>query len=149
MTINQAGLDLIKSFEGLRLTTYFDWVGVATIGYGTTAAAGIGISPSHGMVITEGQAEQYLRLALDRFSESIAPLIHVPVTPNEWAACLSLAYNIGPRNFAKSSVLQLLNAGDKAGAAGRFAAWNRAGGKVLPGLTRRRAAEAALFRSAA
>lgn len=147
MTINQATVDLIKEFEGLRLYAYQDSVGVWTIGYGTTAAAGLGINPHAGMVITLADADQYLRAALYKFSATIRPMIKVPVTDNQFGACLSLAYNVGPANFATSSVLRLLNAGDLANAAASFAKWNRAGGKVLAGLTRRRAAEAALFKT--
>ena len=145
MPVNQATLNLIKEFEGLRLTAYQDSVGVWTIGYGTTARADVGVTPRAGMVITEGQAEQYLRLALEKFASAVRPLIKVPVTLNEFGACMSLAYNIGPGSFAKSSVLRLLNAGQKSAAAQKFALWNRAGGKVLSGLTRRRAAETTLF----
>lgn len=145
--INAATVNLVKEFEGLRLQAYQDSVGVWTIGYGTTAAAGVGIAPKAGMKITEADAEHYLRAGLEKFAAQVAPLIKVPVTGNEFGACLSLAYNIGPGAFARSSVLRKLNAGDKAGAAKAFALWNKAGGKVLAGLTRRRAAEAALFLS--
>lgn len=143
--INQSALDLIKEFEGLRLETYRDSVGVLTIGYGTTAAAGVGINPQPGMTITQAQAEQYLRAGVEKFAAQIRPMIKVPVTPNEFGACVSLAYNIGPGAFTRSSVLRFLNAGSKDIAAQKFALWNKAGGKVLAGLTRRRAAEAALF----
>lgn len=145
MTINQATLDLVKGFEGLRLKAYTDSAGVWTIGYGTTAAAGLGIEPKAGMTITEAEAERLLHAGLDKFAAQIAPLIKVPVTDNEFGACVSLAYNIGPGAFGKSSVLRLLNAGDRPGAADAFRMWNKAGGKVLAGLTRRREAERALF----
>ena len=145
MTINQAGLALIKEFEGFRAETYKDAVGVLTIGYGTTAAAGVGIDPKPGMRISEETAEAYLRLALDKFGAFIRPKITAEVNENEWSAMLSLAYNIGPSAFAKSTVLKRFNAGDKAGAADAFRMWNKAGGKVLKGLQRRREAERALF----
>lgn len=147
MNINKATIDLIKEFEGLRLTAYQDSVGVWTIGYGTTAAAGVGIAPKAGMTITEQQAEQYLRLGVEKFADQIAPKFTRAPTENEFGACVSLAYNIGPAGFAKSSVLRKHNAGDKAGAAASFALWNKAGGRVLAGLTRRRAAEAKLYLS--
>ena len=143
--INQATVDLVKRFEGLRLTAYQDSVGIWTIGYGTTAAAGVGIAPKAGMTITEAQAEAYLRAGLEKFAAQIRPMIKVPVTPNQFGACLSLAYNIGPGAFARSSVLRHLNAGNLERAKASFALWNKAGGKVLAGLVRRRAAEAALF----
>lgn len=143
--INTATVNLVKEFEGLRLQAYQDSVGVWTIGYGTTAAAGVGIAPKAGMKITEAEADRYLRAGLEKFAANIAPLITVPVSGNEFGACLSLAYNIGPGAFGKSTVLRRLNAGDRVGAADAFAMWTKAGGKVLAGLTRRRAAEAKLF----
>ena len=143
--INKAGLDLIKSFEGFEAKAYVDPVGVLTIGYGTTATAGVGIAPKLGMQITEAQATEYLMAALNKFSGQIAPLIKGDVNANEWAAMQSLAYNIGPTAFERSSVLRKFNAGDKRGAADAFLLWNKAGGKVLKGLVRRREAERALF----
>ena len=143
--INKAGLDLIKKFEGFRADAYLDPVGVPTIGYGTTSAAGVGISVKLGMRISEAQAEIYLAEALDKFEAHIAPLITAPISGNEWAAFLSLAYNIGPSAFAKSSALRKFNVGDRQGAADAILLWNKAGGKVLAGLTRRRQAERALF----
>lgn len=143
--INQAGIDLIKEFEGFRAATYRDSVGVLTIGYGTTAMAGVGITPALGMVITEAQAETYLRAAVNKFAAQIKAKMTREPTPNQFAAMVSLAYNIGPGAFARSSVLRHFNAGNMAGAAASFKLWNKAGGRVLAGLTRRRAAEAALF----
>ena len=146
--INQASLDLIKSFEGLRLSAYQDSVGVWTIGYGTTAAAGVGITPHAGQIITEAEAEHYLSVAVAKFADQILRMLKRQATPNQFGAMVSLAYNIGPGNFSTSSVLRNFNAGDMGNAAASFAKWNRAGGKVLAGLTRRRAAEAALFQKA-
>jgi lysozyme len=143
--INQAGIDLIREFEGFMSRAYKDSVGVLTIGYGTTAAAGVGITPALGMVITEAQAEAYLRAAVNKFATQIKARMTREPTPNQFAAMVSLAYNIGPGAFARSSVQRRFNAGNMAGAAASFKLWNRAGGQVLAGLTRRRAAEAALF----
>ena len=145
MTINQAALDLICEFEGFRATTYKDSAGVLTIGYGTTAAADVGIEPYPGLTITKAAAERYLMAAITKFEGQIRPHVKVPVTENEWGALVSLAYNIGPGAFIKSTLLRKLNAGDKAGAADQFLVWNKAGGRVLRGLERRRAAERALF----
>ena len=97
------------------------------------------------MRITEAQAQAYLAAALDKFAAHIRPLITAPINENEWAAFLSLAYNIGPGAFGKSSALRKFNEGDRMGAADAILLWNRAGGKVLKGLVRRRAAERALF----
>ncbi len=145
MTVNKATLDLIKEFEGCKLTAYTDSVGVWTIGYGTTAAAGLGITPKAGMTITQAEAERLLLAGLGKFAAKIRPLFTKPINDNEFGAFLSLAYNIGPGAFAKSSALRKFNAGDKAGAADAILLWDKAGGKVLRGLQRRRRAERALF----
>lgn len=143
MKTGAEGLHLIKQFEGLRLEAYVDAVGVLTIGYGHTR----GVKP--GDTISEADAE---RLLLDDVAETeaaIATLLRVPVNGNEFSALVSLAYNVGAANFAKSSVLRHLNAGDRAGAAEAILLWSkgRVNGKLalLPGLARRRAAERALF----
>ena len=142
-------LDLIKSYEKLKLEAYQDATGKWTIGYGTTADAGVGIVPRPGMKITEAEAEKYLALALEKFAAQIEPGIEAPTTPGEFGAMLSLAYNIGPAAFLNSSVLRKFNDGDKAGAAKAFGLYDKArvDGKLvtLRGLTRRRADEVALF----
>ena len=145
MIVNQRTIDLIKRWEGCKLTAYQDVVGVWTIGYGTTENAGVGIKPYAGMTITQARADELLHETLDRFAPAIFSRITVPVTPNEFGACLSLAYNIGPGAFAKSTVLRELNAGNKAKAAEAFKMWNKAGGKVVKGLVYRREAEVELF----
>jgi lysozyme len=153
MKINAAAIALIKEFEGFRAETYLDSAGIPTIGYGTTAAAGVGIVPKPGMRISEPDAEEYLHAALSRFAAKVAPLLKREPTENQYGAMMSLAYNIGPGAFSKSSVLRRFNAGDIAGAADAFLMWNKAtvGEKkvVLRGLVRRREAERALFLSAA
>lgn len=146
--IDPRALSLIKEFEGFRADAYRDPVGIWTIGYGTTAAAGVGIEPKLGMRITEPEAEVYLRRALDKFAAEIRPAITAPVSPAEFGAFLSLAYNIGPAGFKGSTVLRRFNQGDKAGAADAFLMWVKAGGRELPGLVRRRKAERDLFLSA-
>lgn len=145
MIVNKSAIDLIKEFEGFEPKAYRDPVGIWTIGYGTTKSAGVGINPKDGMTITQDDAERYLQLAVQKFAAQIEDMIDVTVTDNQFGALVSLAYNIGPGALAKSTVMKRLNAGDYQGAADAFAMWNKAGGKVLPGLTRRRAAERALF----
>lgn len=148
MKINQAAVDLVKQFEGFRGEAYLDKLAnppVWTIGYGTTANAGVGIAPKAGTIITEAQAEEYLHRGLEKFAAQIAPFIAAPINENEFGAFVSLAYNIGPEAFARSTALRRFNAGDRAGAANAMLAWNKAGGKVYEGLKRRRAAERALF----
>ncbi len=146
MKINQATIDLIKKWEGFRARAYKDAVGILTIGYGTTARAGVGIDPKPGMVISETEAEYYLEKAVNKFAASIRPAITADINENEFGAFVSLAYNIGPTAFKRSSSLRHFNAGDKKRAAANMALWNKAGGKVLKGLVRRRADEQALFR---
>lgn len=145
MKINQEGLDLIKHFEGFRADAYRDPVGIVTIGYGTTARAEVGIIPRMGMTITEAEAEHYLQKAVNKFAAQIEPAIIAPINENEFAAYVSLAYNIGPGAFKRSSTLRHFNMGNKAQAAKNILLWNKAGGKVLRGLVRRREAEKALF----
>jgi GH24 family phage-related lysozyme (muramidase) len=145
MMVNQRTIELIKEFEGCELTAYQDIVGIWTIGYGTTAAAGLGIEPRAGMKITQAQAEELLERAVDDFGAQVAKLITVPVTQNEFGALVSLSYNIGVGAFSKSTVLRELNSGNKASAGSAFHMWNKAGGNVVNGLVRRRELEHKLF----
>ena len=151
MTVNARTIALIKEFEGFRAEAYRDIAGVWTIGYGTTAAAGVGIAPKAGMKITEADATMYLRRAIDAFATKISFGITAPINENEFGAFVSLAYNIGTTAFLKSSALKHFNAGNKAQAANAMLLWNKATvkGKLTPvaGLTRRRGAEKALFLS--
>ena len=147
--MNKAGLDIVKEFEGLRLTAYRCPAGVLTIGYGTTTRAGVGLNVTQGMTITKSEAEWYLDKALKIFEAKIDPLITRPINENELSAFVSLAYNIGPGAFKRSSALRHFNAGDKPRAAKSILLWNKAtvnGKRVkLAGLVRRREAERKLF----
>jgi len=145
MKVTQTTIELIKEFEGFRATTYKDSAGHLTIGYGTTGMAGVGIDPRPGQTITRSEAEWYLQKAVEKFAASIRPAINMPINDNEFGAFVSLAYNIGPGAFLKSSALRHFNAGDKARAAQSILLWKKAGGKTLAGLVRRREAEKALF----
>ncbi len=148
MTVSKKGMDLIKSFEGLSLKAYPDpgsggdpW----TIGYGAT---GPGIAK--GLVWTEAQANNRLADDVSRFADGVSSLIgSAPTTQGQFDAMVSLAFNVGLGNFGSSTLLKKHKAGDHAGAAAEFARWNRAAGKVMAGLTRRRAAEAAMYRGEA
>lgn len=139
MRTSQKGVGLIKSFEGLRLKSYQDSVGVWTIGYGTTR----GITA--GMSINNEQAERMLANDIGRFEPEIERLVKVGLSQNQWDALMSFIYNLGAANLASSTLLKLLNSGDYAGAAEQFPRWNKAGGQVLAGLTKRRASERAIF----
>ena len=143
--VNKLGFDLIKEFEGLRLTAYKCSADVWTIGYGTTARAGVGIVPEAGMTITKAEADYYLEKGVNKFADKIRSGIIAPININEFSAFVSLAYNIGPSAFLRSSALRNFNAGNKAKASASILLWNKAGGKVLRGLQRRRLAEQALF----
>ena len=145
MNINKATIDLVKEFEGCKLTAYRDVIGVWTIGYGTTARAGLGIIPTAGMTITQAEADQLLADGLNKFADQIRPMITADLNDNQFGACVSLAYNIGASGFGRSTVLAKLLDGDYAKAADSFLLWNKAGGKTLKGLVRRREAERKLF----
>ncbi|WP_310534593.1 lysozyme [Novosphingobium sp.] len=138
--IGAAGLALIKEFEGLELKAYLCPAKVWTIGYGST---GPHVTP--GQVITEAQADVLLQSDLDRFEDAVAKAAP-GATQAQFDAMVSLAFNIGIGAFGKSSVLRLHKAGDHRAAAEAFALWNKGGGRVLPGLQRRRAKEADLYR---
>jgi len=139
---SNAGLDLIKSFEGFSAKAYPDpahgW-NVPTIGYGTTAGVKMGDT------ITKERAEELLREDVKRFEDQVLRLVKVPLTQGQLDALVSFTYNLGAANLGNSTLLRLLNAGDYKGAAAQFDRWNKAGGKVLKGLVTRRAAERAMF----
>ncbi len=165
--INQAGLNLIKSFEGIRdgdpstvnLDAYVDPVGIYTIGWGHAIVWGSGFlrtsTPNAKAIakqlypngLTMDQAETLLRNDLHATSLPVEGLVKVSVSDNQFAALVSFAFNVGVNNLRNSTLLRKLNASDYAGAAQEFGKWNKAGGKVLAGLTRRRAAESMLFQT--
>lgn len=122
------------------MQAYQDSVGIWTIGYGHT-----GPDVFEGVTISQEQADRLLAVDLERFARTVEFAVTVPVGQHEFDALVSLTFNIGGGAFRKSTLLKKLNAGDRAGAAAQFARWNKAGGKTLAGLTRRRAAEAKLF----
>ena len=140
--IGKAGLDLVKSFEGLKLRAYLCPAKVWTIGFGST---GPHVTP--GKVITEAQANDLLQDDLDRFEKAVTRLVTVPLTQNQYDALVSFAFNVGISALERSTLLKRVNAKLFDQARAEFSKWNRAGGRPLAGLTRRRAAEAALFGS--
>lgn len=165
--INEAGVNLIKAFEGIldgdpstvNLDPYVDPVGIYTIGYGHAIIWGNGFlktsTPNAKKIakqlypngLTREQCEDLLRADIRAHSIPVESLIKVPVSDNQFAALVSFAFNLGVNNLRNSTLLRKLNARDYDGAALEFAKWNKAGGRVLNGLTRRRAAEATLFRT--
>jgi len=138
-SINQAGLNLIKEFEGCILQTYDDGVGVLTIGYGHTQGV------SWGQTITQLQAEELLKQDLNYFEQSVTTLVKVPLTENQFAALVSFTFNVGVGAFSESTLLRLLNQKDYRAAADQFQRWVNGGGKEMAGLVRRRTSERILF----
>lgn len=139
MRLNKSGLKLLREFEGCKLAAYQDVAGVWTIGYGHTRTA------REGMKITKADADALLMQDVRLFEEGVDAACTEEPNENQFAAMVVLAFNIGLAGFRKSTVLRLHNAGNFTGAARAFAIWNKAGGQVRAGLTRRRAAEAALY----
>jgi lysozyme len=145
MNVSQRGLDLLKSFEGLRLQAYDDGTGTWTIGYGLTFYPDSGRKVQQGDEIDAEAAEEFFAAAVGDFAADVGRLVHVPLSQQQFDALVSLAYNIGTGALEKSTLLQKLNAGDYYGAADEFPKWNKAGGVTLSGLVKRRAAERTLF----
>ena len=137
---SSAGLALTRSFEGLRLAAYQDSAGVWTIGYGHT---GPELHP--GQRITEPEAEALLRKDMAAAVDCVRRAVRTKLTQGQFDALVDLCFNVGRGNFLGSTLLRSVNRGEFAAAAEQFGLWVHAGGSVVPGLVRRRAAEAALF----
>jgi len=142
--VPQCAVDLVKSFEGCELLAYPDpGTGGApwTIGYGCT-----GPNIFKGLTITQDDAEEWLVADLQKAGDTVLRFTGaVGLTDNQYGALISFVYNVGGGNFATSTLLTHVKAGEFDAAAGEFGKWNHAAGRVLPGLTARRAAEAELF----
>jgi lysozyme len=146
MKINDAGLKLIKSFEGLHLMAYICPAGVWTIGYGHTR------NVQEGSVINESEAESLLLEDLQEAESVVANLVTVNLNENEFSALVSFVFvesrrNVSSGQLSKSTLLKMLNDGDRQGAADQFLRWDKAGKEKLPGLVRRRVLERRLFLS--
>ena len=139
MKISQEGIDLIKHFEGCELESYRCSANVLTIGYGTTK------NVVEGMKISQHQAEELLMKDLEEFEEYVEDLIDVPLEQNQFDALVAWTYNLGPTNLKTSTLRKVLNKGAYDDVAEQINRWNKANGKVLKGLVRRRNAEAELF----
>ncbi|MDE1492913.1 lysozyme [Xenorhabdus bovienii] len=144
MKISNKGLEFIQQWEGLKLKAYPDpatggipW----TIGYGHTKD----VKP--GQVITEQQAEAFLHDDLQPIYITLETAVKVPLTQGQFDALCSFIFNCGAGNFVRSTLFKKLKTGDYAGAASEFPRWNKAAGKVMNGLTRRRASEQQMFLS--
>ena len=147
MKISPRGLELIKDFEGFSSTSYLCPAKIPTIGWGNTFYED-GTRVKLGEQISKTDALKLLEVVANRdFADKIFPSIKVKVTQNQFDAMVSLAYNIGTGSFLKSTLLKKVNAGDFTGAGEEFLRWNKAGGKEVLGLTRRREREKQLFLS--
>ena len=144
-TINQAGLDLVKGFEGFYADAYICPAGVATIGYGHTADVAMG------QCVDENQAQRLLRDDLESACASVERLVSVPLSDNQFAALASFAFNCGAGNLGVSTLLKKLNHGNYDAAPSELARWVKATDpatgkkRTLAGLVRRRAAEGELW----
>lgn len=145
MKTSRAGIDLIKEFEGLRLEAYLCPADVWTIGYGHTSSAGEPFV-TRGMKITAAEAERILARDLRVYEAGVLRLVKVEITQNQFDALVSFAYNCGVGALAKSTLLKRLNAGRADAVPAELMKWTKSGGRELPGLVRRRRAEAQLWR---
>lgn len=132
-------VNLIKKFEGFRKDAYLCPAGIWTIGYGTTKDV------KQGDKCTEQDAEQYIQRDLEEFAKAVNENVKVPLTQNQFDSLCSFVYNVGIGAFKKSTLLTKLNNKNYTEAADQFLRWNKAGGKELTGLTKRRQAERDLF----
>lgn len=145
MRTNQAGIDLIKQFEGLKLTVYLDEAGKPTVGWGHVVE-----DWPVGKNVSEDEAEEFFWQDILRTETTLSQLITFPINPNQFAACVSFSFNLGVGNFRSSTLRQCINKGHLSDAAEEFQRWRFIHGKdgikrESPGLYRRRMAERSLF----
>jgi lysozyme len=149
MHMSQGGLDaLLKKFEGCKLKAYRCPANVCTIGYGHTSAAG---APEvvDGMTITQAQADEILKRDLVKFESAVTDLVKVKLTQNQFDVLVDFAYNAGVGNLKSSTILKKVNAGNLDAVPAELMKWTKGGGKVLPGLVRRRQAAGAWWTAGA
>jgi len=139
MKYGSKGLHLTELAEGLRLEAYLDEGGVPTIGYGHTKGVKLG------QKITKEQAEQFLIWDIQDAEANVNQYVRVPLTQNQFDACVDLAFNIGGFAFRDSTLVRKLNDLNYSGASYEFARWNKDNGKVIGGLVKRRQLETDLF----
>ena len=141
MHTSDKGFELIKKFEGCELKAYQDSVGVWTIGYGHTKGV------EEDQEITQDEAEDMLASELDEYEGYIRDMVECDLEQCQFDALVAWVYNLGPTNLRSSTMLKRLNANDLDDVPAQIRRWNKAGGKVLAGLTRRREAEAVMFQN--
>jgi lysozyme len=146
MKLSDKGYELIKRFEGFSDRPYKCPAGISTIGYGNTYYPNGTKVKITDKQITREYANEMLAHIADEFAEDVLKLVKSKITVNQLNALTSFAYNVGVANLAKSTLLKLVNINPNDGnIAKEFLKWNKAGGKVLNGLTNRRIAESALY----
>ena len=139
MKTSQYGIDLIKHFEGCELKAYKCPAGVWTIGYGHTKGV------QEGDEWSESHANHMLEVELEEYEGYVDKYVTAPLGQNQFDALVSWTYNLGGGNLSASTMLKVLNAGEYDEVPNQMLRWNKVGGKVLEGLTRRRQAEADMF----
>ena len=145
MDMSATGRMHLKNREGVRAKAYLDSVGILTIGVGHTSMAG---PPKvrRGMILSDHEIDEVLAHDLVRYEDAVERALKgIKLKQYEFDALVSLCFNIGEGNFAKSSVVKLIKAGNKAGAADKFLLWKKAGGRVVLGLVNRRKSERLQF----
>jgi lysozyme len=141
MNISEEGLSLIKKFEGCELEAYRCSANVLTIGYGHTKGV------EENQKITQEEAEEMLASELGEYEGYINDMVECDLEQHQFDALVAWVYNLGPTNLGSSTMLKRLNANDLDDVPAQIRRWNKAGGKVLAGLTRRREAEALMFQN--
>ena len=141
MKCSQEGLELIKKFEGCKLKSYKCPAGVWTIGYGHTEDV------KEGDIVSPQEADKLLRADVFKFEEYVADNVMVNLTQNQFDALVAWTFNLGVGNLRNSTMLKKLNNTDYTSVPFEMKRWNKAGGKTLDGLVRRRQAESLLFES--
>jgi lysozyme len=148
MKIGDAGIALIKEFEGFKKAPYLCSAGVPTIGYGSTMYADGKKVKMSDVSISEASALELFHTTLHKYEQTVDKAIIIPLTQNQFDACVSLCYNIGQGNFASSTLVKEINKGEpKEKTSEQFLRWNKAMGTVSAGLSRRRKAEQKLYLS--
>jgi len=141
MNISEEGLSLIKKFEGCELKAYRCAANVLTIGYGSTKGV------TEDMEITKEEAESLLKEEMHEYEGYINDMVKVPLEQHQFDAMVSWVFNLGSGNLSSSTLLKKLNNSEYDEVPAQIKRWNKAGGKVLDGLIRRREAESLLFQN--
>ena len=144
--LSQKGLELIKSFEGLSLKPYVCSGGINTIGYGSTYYTNGKKVTLQDQPITKQQAEELIKNSLSTYEKAVDSFCRDDISQSQFDALVSFAYNLGTGALQKSTLIKKVNANPKdVTIADEFLKWNKAAGRVLAGLTKRRQAEANLY----